>query len=482
MIAPPPPQSAAHPPLRLGRRALALAPGVLAVRGLAFLVPIAVTWTFGAGIVSDAWFAGLAVPTAVVVVVLNATSLVGPPALGGRPLHFRSELVRIVRTSLGWTLAAGAVALVAFFGLCQSMPGLDPDFAFRAPTLAAALFPWMGVVAITSALRSACEVRGLFYASTLAPLARATVTLTLVLGSGARLAGLPIAWTLGALAELVVLRWALGPLPPDLAADAPPLVPLGPVLLGESMVAGNLLVDRAFAATLGPGTLTVLDVADRVRLIPQILIESTFFPVSFATWSTLAATDSAQLPRAVGVGLRQVAGVAAPVLAGLWIGRRPIVGLLARGAFTPADAEAAAAILAGYLPGLWALAIAALALRANVLAGRSQAVAWIGAWSFAANLLGNALLAPWLGAPGLAVATSVVSFSVAGWHLFLLRRTLAAARPSAWLAVLAISGASAALSAVVGAPRSFGDPALWLGWSVAGGLLALALLRTRTDR
>jgi putative peptidoglycan lipid II flippase len=482
MLVTPPARSDPHPPLRPGRAALALAPAVILGRGAAFAVPLVVTWTFGAAPTTDAWFAALSVPTAVLVVVGNAIGLAATPLLGGHPARFRAELGRVQRAGLRWTALAGAPALAALALGCRFAPGIDPVLARLAPLLALALAPWLAVVATIAALRPAVELKGHFYASALAPLARAACTGALVLAAGPRAYWLPAAWTAGALAELAVLGAALGPLPPGGAAAAEPIGGIGPLVAGEAMVAANLVVDRSFAAGLGPGTLTVLELADRVRLIPQTLVDSTFFRVVFAAWARLAAGDRAVLDAAVCAGLRALACFSAPILAFLWIGRHPLLGLLARGALAPGDASDAAAILAGYLPGLWAMSIGALALRANVLLGRARAVGWLGAWSFAANLLGNTLLAPLLGAPGLAIATSAVWTTVAAWHLGLLHATLAAGRPSAWIAVLGLVACAVAVALAAGSPRSFADPSLWLGWTGTAVLAGAAALRNRGDR
>ena len=131
----------------------------------------------------------------------------------------------------------------------------------------------------------------------------------------------------------------------------------------------NPLVDKAFAATLPMGSVATLEYADRARVIPQTLLESTLVMVAFASWSVLHAEGEQQQVRAqVGRALRWVLALGAPVVAGMFIGRQVLVALLfQRGAFTAADATAAASVLAWYLPGVLPTLLGILAVKAHVV-------------------------------------------------------------------------------------------------------------------
>jgi putative peptidoglycan lipid II flippase len=221
---------------------------------------------------------------------------------------------------------------------------------------------------------------------------------------------------LGALAEAAwlagVARLAAGvglagllPVPAGLAGTG---AAFGPVLAGEAMVAFNLVVDKAFAGTLPSGSVTILEYADRARLIPQTLVEATLLPVAFTAWSAARARD---LPRADAVrgSLRIVALVLPPVVAGLTVGRSALVHVLfERGAFDAAASSAVARTLAAFLPGVVFSAWGALVVRAHIVEGRYRLVMGLGACSFALNA-GLDLLLLRHGTVGLAVSTTLTT-------------------------------------------------------------------------
>jgi putative peptidoglycan lipid II flippase len=471
----------------VGRTALALAPLVVAARGVAFLVPILVASRYGASGTSDAWFAALAVPTVLLVVVSNAMGVAATPALATTAWRDPGRL----RSHAG-TLAAIAGGITAVCDLvgCGSAPFLLPRLTrFDADTRSLAtwfllsLAPWSAIAASIAVFRSAVEIRGRFAVSGLAPLARGATTL-LILGLGASSPSrLPLAWTLGAGVEACLLLAALG----SSSARRPGAIgSLGlggviPLVLGEGMVALNLVVDKAFAAGLAPGTVTVVEYADRTRLIPQTLMEGTLLAVAYATWSNTwargeRATFASQLDRS----LRQVASLSGPGLAALHLARIPVCTLLyAHGQFTGSNAESSAAVLAFLLPGLWTMMLGTLAMRAHVVIGRLRPVLWLGGLSVAANTALDAVLVRPLGAPGLALASSVVWILVPIGYLASLRDVLAGGfDPAAWRRT-AIFGGGAILAALLcelgGAPTSWADPRLVAGLATECVLAALAL-------
>ena len=117
------------------------------------------------------------------------------------------------------------------------------------------------------------------------------------------------------------------------------------------LVALNLVVDKAFAGTLETGSVATLEYADRARVIPQTLLESTLVMVAYATWSNLRASGRiAHARRAVDQALRWTLALSAAPVAGMFIGRHVLVSLLyERGAFTAEDTAATAGVLAWYL-------------------------------------------------------------------------------------------------------------------------------------
>ena len=186
---------------------------------------------------------------------------------------------------VGGTATVAALSGVAFGGLVllALWPALPWVSNFDAPTRAwtwwfvAELMPFMALTAAGVILRAGCEIRGRFVPVALAPLLRGgTVMLTIWLAQpliGAH--ALPLGLVLG---DVVQTVWYVGTL---MSADVVPipgitldhrLARLGrdalPLLAGEVLVALNTVVDKAFAANLDTGSVTLLEYADRTRFIP----------------------------------------------------------------------------------------------------------------------------------------------------------------------------------------------------------------------
>jgi putative peptidoglycan lipid II flippase len=212
-----------------------------------------------------------------------------------------------------------------------------------------------------------------------------------------------------------------------------------------------------------------LEYADRARVIPQTLLESTLLMVAFATWSNLRAAGRPDEARAaVDQALRWTLALSAPIVAGMFIGRIALVRLLyERGAFTPEDTLATAEALAFYLPGVVPNLLGILALRAHIVERNLHLVLRLGLLSVIANCVLNALLVGPLGLPGLALATTIVMVLIPGLYLRLLWKTLPR-DPGRWRPVWGLLAATlvvVALAEQLGPPEDIGDLRLW-AWSL----------------
>lgn len=478
---------------KVGRTALAVAPVVIAARGVAFLVPVAIASLYGADATTDAFFYALAFPTFVMIVMANAFGLVAAVRVAELQARDPARLAAFVGdVFLTGALAATAVGvgfLLLLYPLLPYITSFDAETRRLTFIYVAELVPFMATIGGSLILRSACEVRGRFVAAAWSPMLRGlTVLITLVSLRGAL--G-PHALALSMLCgQLVEIVWYLGILAhgglvprPSLRLGADlrgALRDVLPVLGGEAMVATNLVVDRGFAGILPPGSVSVLEYADRTRLIPQSLLENTILAVAFATWSNqVARGERAAYAAQVDQSLRWVAALTAPVLSGLFIGRHVLVTLLyERGAFDAADSEAAASAFGWYVPGLWVMFLGSLGMRAALVERRMRLVLWLGLVSAAANVALDAALVGPMGVDGVALGSTILWAVVAGAYLLALAPTL---RPVAdvpgWLAALGVAAASAGVAIAVeittGAPRSLLDGSLWAAAVACFALLAV---------
>jgi len=380
----------------------------------------------------------------------------------------------------------GGLAAAALPPLLPHVTGFDAPTRAHAARFAVELVPFVGVSAVNAAVRAAVEVHGRYARAALSPVIRAAA----LLGLTAALRGqgpdvLPLAMCVGAAAEgawlLLTLRGAgvvpvpgFG-LPPALRTAALGLVP---VLAGESMVALNVWVDRLFAGALPEGSVSLLEYADRVRVIPQTFLEGSLLVVAFNTWARVRAEGGGvERHRAVAQSLWWVAVLAPPVLGGMFVGREALVRLLFEGGqFPPSATVATGAALGAFLPGVLCSLLGALVVKAHIVEGRYGLVLRLGVFSFALNLLLDALLYRGFGLVGLAGATSATNLCAAGAALLVLLPELRGTLPArAWWgagAVTLIAGLLA-LPSIGEPPASVQEARLWI-WAVPYLLLLAA--------
>lgn len=437
------------------RTSLLLAPLVLLSRGAAFAVPVLLARWYGIDPSMDAFYYAVGVPTFILIVATSGLATVLVPLLSTHP-----------ETPLG-SLSFRVGATITLIGLLQAplLSALLPTISnFDAHTQTEVirciwwLIPFMGVESASIVLRTACELRQRFSIGASGPLLRASVMIVAAwLMGSARM--LPIALLGGATLELLwfaaFLPIRFGPLPPSLRSG---LKALGPVILGEGLVALNLLVDRVFAGMLAEGSVTTLEYADKVHLIPQTLFESTLVVVAFNRWANLPTPER---PAAIRLALRQVLLLVPPILAGFSIGATALVRLLfEHGAFDPQYTPATAATIIAFIPGVFTALLGALFMKAHALDGRFHLVGWLGLLSAISNALLNALLGDWLGVPGLAWSTTLSSILI----VLISGALLPALKGGYWRDALPFAAITALLClALTGLqPADITTPLLWI--------------------
>lgn len=476
----------------VGRTSLFLVPIAILSRGAAFAVPLAIAHWFGADRVTDAWYWALAFPTFALVLASTSLGTAATPAMAEVRAERPAELGPFLGGLLGWTaVGSGAFGLLICLAAGPLLPiitNFDDETTLLASQFLWELLPFMVLTSAGAVLRVACEVHQRFFAVAVTPLVRATAVIVstwLLLGPIGPHA-LPWGLVIGEVVQVVFWRGVLWRhrVPVQLGFTLDPAVKsvardLAPILGGEVLVALNLVVDKAFAAFLPTGSVALLEFADRARVIPQTLLESTLLMVAYATWSHLrAAGRMAEARAAIDQALRWVLALAAPPLAGMFVGRTVLVTLLYEGGeFTPQDTLDTASALAWYLPGVLPNLLGILAVRAHVVERNLRLVLLLGMASVAANGAFNLALMGPMGLDGLALATTLNMLLIPGIYLWHLRDRLEL-DPKKWSGALGIAAAAGAIAVAVelgpGPPRSLFDPVLWVAAVPCFGLLGLA--------
>lgn len=481
--------------MSIGRTSLLISPLAFVARAVAFFVPVAIARWYGVQSATDAFYWALSVPTFLLVLGGTTMGTVLVPVLA----ELRVKAPERVPAVLGATIAVTAsIATLLGIGVALAAPWVLPHathFDAETRALAAqfcwALVPFATTVAINAACRSANEVHGRFAATAVGPVLRAVVSM-----AGVRLLqpygplALPAGIVAGNLAESgwlwanlhlagvrVVPRFAL---PTELRLAGLAFLP---VLGGETMVALNVIVDKLFAGFLEEGSVSLLEYADRARMIPQTLLESTLTVVAFNAWAAARARgQDDERRRGTATTLWWIAMFAPPVLTGMIVGREALVRLLFEGgAFEARHTGLTADALGGFLPGVFFSLLGSLVTKALIVDGRYRLVLGLGALSFSLNLALNYVLMPIYGLVGLTWGTSITTFVVTCLSLGNLAPSLRGAFPLARareaLLVIGLCAAFAAGSAALDfSPAAVTDLRLWaasvpcfalLGWGVS---------------
>ena len=186
------------------------------------------------------------------------------------------------------------------------------------------------------------------------------------------------------------------------------LVPLV-VASGVSFV--NQIIDKMIGSTLDAGSIAALNFATRVWGIPISLLVVPIVTAVFPAFSELAVADtdrteySSKISRTLAISWFFVI----PSSFFLFFLSAPIVRLFfERGAFDPAATSLTSAVVQMYAFGLFAHAASPVLGRAFYSFKNTVTPLVISAISVALNIALNIILARLMGAPGIALATSIV--------------------------------------------------------------------------
>ena len=262
---------------------------------------------------------------------------------------------------------------------------------------------------------------------------------------------------------------------------------MGPATVGLAAIQINVFVNTQYAAALGSGPLTYLQNAFRLFYLPVGLFGVALATVTTARASAEAARgDRHALIERVTDGTRGVWLLALPSAVGLIVLAEPVVQLLFQsGKFRPVDTAATVPIVQAYMLGVLPYSLVKVFAPAFFAVDRPRGPMMASIASVAANLIFNGLTYRWLGAPGLALGTTVGALvNLALLRVWFGRALGKPARPG-WLRDTALMLVANAVLAVVafavwqGAMRGIG--ALPIHWPrgtfrLVHGLVLLATI------
>jgi putative peptidoglycan lipid II flippase len=201
---------------------------------------------------------------------------------------------------------------------------------------------------------------------------------------------------------------------------------MGPRVLGLAVVQLNFLVNTILASRLPQGSLSALNYAWLLMLLPQGVVAQSIATAAFPTFSALVAEEKQQEMRTTFSGtLRAILFLAIPASVGLFALRVPLTRmLLERGEFGRTSTAAVVYALSFYAWGLVGHAVVEIAARAFYALHDTRTPVTIGVAAMLLNILLSLLLMGPLLHGGLALANTVATLLEMVALLALLRRRL----------------------------------------------------------
>lgn len=452
----------------------------LASRVLGYVRDMVVAHTFGAGLLTDAFFVAFRIPnllrrllaegalsTAVIPVFTETLTREGPMAFGrlARAVTGAAIVVLCVVAAMGALAAPLVVAAMA--------PGWRADAGLfdLAVRLTRVMFPYLVLVGLAALAMGALNAHHRFFTAAIGPAVMNLAMIVAVVGLASRLTtpimALAVGVLVGGLGQLVVqlpeLRRLGVPLRPSWDWRHPAVARIAqrlwPAVFALAAVQVTVVVNTLLASLLPAGTVSYLYYADRVMEFPLGVFGIALATAALPSMSAQAARqDLPALRETLEFALRLSAFVAVPATVGLVLLGAPIVQLLfQRGEFSAADAALTAQALVGYAIGLPAFSATRIAAQTFYALGDTRTPVVVGFVAVAVNVV-LALLLMWpLRHTGLALASSLSSYVNVLALCWLLHRRLRGPRAAEIAGAL---GRTAAASAGL---------ALWCAW--AGGLL-----------
>ncbi len=255
---------------------------------------------------------------------------------------------------------------------------------------------------------------------------------------------------------------------------------MAPRVIGLFFVQLNFLVNTLLASRLPSGSLSALNFAWLLMLLPQGIFAQAMATVAFPTFAAqVAAGHTPALRRALLRLLQLMVFLTVPATLVLLVLKVPLIQILfQRGNFTPESTQAVAYALQFYALGLVAHSVVELAVRAFYALHDTRTPVAVGMAAMGLNILFSLLWIRWLSYGGLALANTVATTLEMAVLLFLLQRRLGSL---AWnelarslLRVLGVSGVMASL-AWWAAQQTASAPPIGLPEGWLSGLVGLAV-------
>ncbi len=224
---------------------------------------------------------------------------------------------------------------------------------------------------------------------------------------------------------------------------------MGPRVLGLAAVQLNFWVNTLLASGLSAGSISALNYAWLLMLLPEGIVAQAVATAAFPTFAALEARGQlVELRKIVSQTLRAVLFLAIPATVGLFVWRVPLIRmLLQRGEFTATSTELTAYALAFYAFGLVGHSVVEIVARAFYALHDTRTPVLITFGGVGLNVLLSLLLIAPLGFGGLAAANTIATLVEMALMVWLVARRLGGLEwPQLWSTVFRSMLATAAMA------------------------------------
>jgi putative peptidoglycan lipid II flippase len=204
------------------------------------------------------------------------------------------------------------------------------------------------------------------------------------------------------------------------------LVALGPRIIGQAAFQLNFIVVTSLATREGSGTVSAINYAFTIMMLPNAMIGGAFATVLFPTMTAqFDRGDIDGLKQSLMTGLKPLLFFALPASAGLYVFRVPIIHvLLQSGAFSNTSTELVATPLAFFALALTFYSLVEILARTFYAMRNTIIPVSAGIFITVINITLGAILAPRIGFAALAMSLSIstaiealILFAVLTWKL-----------------------------------------------------------------
>ncbi len=438
-------------------------------RVLGLIREVVIGAQFGAGAQLDAYLAAFRLPDLLFVLVAGgALASAFIPTFSERLAHKDDagawDLAAKVANLLVLALTAFAI-LAALFAQPLVEYVIAPGFSSEQQELTVGLMRWMLVSTIIFGLSGL--VMGIlnsfqhFLLPALAPvfynlaIILAALLLAPVMGVQALVVGVVVGSLLHLLIQVPGLIHYHGRWSPSVSIEDPGvrevLRLMGPRVLGLAVVQINFMVNVFLASNLVEGSISALNYAWLIMLLPQGIFAQAIATVAFPTFSTQAALGQRKaMQETLGGILALLLFLTIPASVLLYLLRFPVISLLLeRGAFDARATEMTAYALAFFAIGLVGHAVVEITARGFYALKDTLTPVSIGIGAMVVNVGLSLLLIRPMAHGGLALANSVATLAEMVILLWLLRGKLGGWKESKVGRSLIRTLAASAIMAVV---------------------------------